>query len=365
MSEGVEILRFAIVGIIGDGIFGSGGGNHADALDTLGAFRVAVDGDQDAVDAYVRGSDLERDRHLSREGLDYAFLTAAKNGVVRAAHTDVGDICGTAGEDAFIGGDDVGVGAEDAGDAAVEIVAHGDLLGRGLGVDIKKDDVGLVFEFTDDGIGCPIGAIRRFHKDAAEKGEGADSRALGSCINGEILPRRRGAPVGGSDDVCGVLERRDYISLAIGVVAEGDEIRTVSDHLVVYLRSTAGAAGCILGVDNDAVDLVIANKRAKLPGYHVPAGSADHIANTEYVYLHRPLIPKKDRNGLCGARCILHYLAYSTQRTSRSRVTLISPGYVISSSIFLAISRAIFVAESSSILLASTMTRISRPACIA
>ena len=59
---------------------------------------------------------------------------------------------------------------------------------------------------------------------------------------------------------------------------------------------------------------------------------------------------------------LLFYRAYSTLRTSRMRVTLISPGYVISDSIFLAISRAIFILTLSSTLWASTITRTSRPA---
>lgn len=56
------------------------------------------------------------------------------------------------------------------------------------------------------------------------------------------------------------------------------------------------------------------------------------------------------------------YFAYSTALTSRITVTLISPGYCIDSSIFLAISRAIFIETASSTALASTITRTSRPA---
>ena len=59
------------------------------------------------------------------------------------------------------------------------------------------------------------------------------------------------------------------------------------------------------------------------------------------------------------------YFAYSTARTSRSKVTLISPGYVISASILLATSRAIRIALESFTLFAFTITRTSRPAWIA
>lgn len=56
------------------------------------------------------------------------------------------------------------------------------------------------------------------------------------------------------------------------------------------------------------------------------------------------------------------YLAYSTIRFSRINVTLISPGYLSSSSILWAISFAILAACKSLIISAFTNTRISRPA---
>ena len=56
------------------------------------------------------------------------------------------------------------------------------------------------------------------------------------------------------------------------------------------------------------------------------------------------------------------YLACSTNLFSLIRVTLISPGYLSSSSMRFAISRAIFSEEASSIFSGVTKTRISRPA---
>jgi len=64
-------------------------------------------------------------------------------------------------------------------------------------------------------------------------------------------------------------------------------------------------------------------------------------------------------------KSIISYRAYSTLRTSRITVTLISPGYCISLSIFLAMSRAILALILSSTSLASTITRTSRPAWMA
>ena len=57
-----------------------------------------------------------------------------------------------------------------------------------------------------------------------------------------------------------------------------------------------------------------------------------------------------------------YLLAYSTARVSRMTITLICPGKVKDSSIFLAISRLSKIEFSSDILSLSTMTRSSRPA---
>src|SRR5258707_771861 len=57
-----------------------------------------------------------------------------------------------------------------------------------------------------------------------------------------------------------------------------------------------------------------------------------------------------------------YHFAYSTQRVSRTTVTLIWPGYCSSPSIFLLMLRASAIASPSLILPGSTKTRISRPA---
>jgi len=59
------------------------------------------------------------------------------------------------------------------------------------------------------------------------------------------------------------------------------------------------------------------------------------------------------------------YLAYSTDRTSRSTVTRIWPGYSSSVSTLFRMSRASFAASSSLTFTGSTRIRISRPAWIA
>ena len=70
------------------------------------------------------------------------------------------------------------------------------------------------------------------------------------------------------------------------------------------------------------------------------------------------LLPQQDLNSA-------YYLAYSTVRVSRTTLTLICPGYTISSSIRLAISLAKSTEASSDTWSGFTIMRISLPACMA
>jgi hypothetical protein len=64
-------------------------------------------------------------------------------------------------------------------------------------------------------------------------------------------------------------------------------------------------------------------------------------------------------------RILFNYFAYATLRISRITVTFTCPGYCMSRSIFCEISKLSCPARSSDAFSASTITRNSRPACIA
>src|ERR1700681_4826467 len=78
---------------------------------------------------------------LGEEAADRLLLRHAEHTVVIAAHADVADIGGAAGQHAAIGGRRVGVGADDERKTPVEIMAEGLFLARRLGVKIAHRDV--------------------------------------------------------------------------------------------------------------------------------------------------------------------------------------------------------------------------------
>ena len=65
----------------------------------------------------------------------------ANHRVVRSGHADVGDVGRAVRQDALVGRLHVRVRADDDRDAAVEVPAHRDFLGRRLGVEVHEDDL--------------------------------------------------------------------------------------------------------------------------------------------------------------------------------------------------------------------------------
>ena len=70
--------------------------------------------------------------------------TNAQHRLDGAGHAQIRDVAGALGEHAVVGGGHVGVSAPERGDAAIQIVGHGQLLAGGLGVELHQREGGLV-----------------------------------------------------------------------------------------------------------------------------------------------------------------------------------------------------------------------------
>src|SRR5664280_2143787 len=99
-------------------------------------------GDQGGIQPDGPVADLELLRELSEEALQDDVGADADDGVQRPGHADVGHVGRAAGQDARVRRLHVRVRAEHRRDAAVEVVAHGDLLARRLGVEVDDDGLG-------------------------------------------------------------------------------------------------------------------------------------------------------------------------------------------------------------------------------
>ena len=118
------------------------GGRRAHRLDAAGEPGRIVGDDEDAAQrrlAALGDLRLVAGRHLGDEAADRRLLLHADHRVVIAAHAEIADIAGAAGQDLMIGGRDMGVGADHRRDAAVAIMAERHLLAGRLGMEIDDD----------------------------------------------------------------------------------------------------------------------------------------------------------------------------------------------------------------------------------
>ncbi len=296
-------------------------GVDADPFDPFGPSGVAVDRDHDPIDADVSRGDLERRRHLRTERLQNAVAPASEHGIVRAGHADVTDVGHALGQHPLIGGDDMGVRPKAATRAAVEVIAHRNLLAGGLGVEVHYDQVRLLLKPRDPFVGGGIGAVGRLHEQPANQRQNPHHGALARLV-------QRGAPAGGvfgevrrPADVVRPFQGLDDVALAERMVAKSDQIHAISQQLVVDLGREARSAGGVLGVGDHTVDGLLAHEGFELVGQDPPARAAHDIPDAQYVQSHRFL----SATAWALAR-IIAYLAYSMQRTSRNSVIWISPG---------------------------------------
>src|SRR6202041_3755238 len=91
------------------------------AVDGAGLAGGFIDVNLDGVHLHVAFGYGEFCGQSIAEALHEGFFLHADDGIVRAGHSDVGDVGGAAGKHAIIGGGDVGVGAEHGGNFAVEM----------------------------------------------------------------------------------------------------------------------------------------------------------------------------------------------------------------------------------------------------
>jgi hypothetical protein len=89
----------------------------------------------------------------------------------------------------------------------------------------------------------------------AEQVDRRDAHAVPRFDDGDAAARRQGARIRRADDVLAALEVRADPVTAVGVVAERDDVGAGRQEPVGELPRDAGAVGCVLAVDDAAVDV--------------------------------------------------------------------------------------------------------------
>ena len=179
-----------------------------------------------------------------------------------AGHADIGDEGGAPGQDAVVGGRHMGVGADDEAGAAVAEMAHGLLLAGRLAMHVDDDGVGAVAQRTGGELAVDRGEgiVERVHEDAAHGVDHQRALAVLGVDQRGAAAGRAGGIVGRADQARRALDEDQRLALVPGVVAERDGVGAGVDQLVVDRLGDAEAAGGVLAVDHDQVELPVGDE---------------------------------------------------------------------------------------------------------
>src|SRR5437660_1924208 len=195
-----------------------------------------------------------------------------------------------------------------------------------------------------DLVGLAERAVDRGHEDAAHEVE--HGHAVRAGLHGHVADARRaGREVGRTQEQVLLRDVLHDLLLVPDVVARGQHVGALLEHLLGHRPRHAEAAGGVLAVHHAEVDRVLLAQARQVLRQRGAPGLAEDVADHQDVHGH--------------------YLATSTARVSRITTTLMWPGYCISASMRLEMSFASWCASRSETTSARVMTRSSRPAWIA
>src|SRR5438093_1628208 len=137
-----------------------------DSLDRCSPAGRAINVNQYRIECHGSGRHRETVGDAGQEPLQDDVFVHPDAPVTRADHPDVGHVSGSTGQDPGIGGRDVRVSAHHGAGSAVQVPAHGRLLGSGLGMHIAKDDPRLRMS-SQDRVGGAERVVQRVQENPA------------------------------------------------------------------------------------------------------------------------------------------------------------------------------------------------------
>ena len=206
------------------------------------------------------------------------FLLVADHAVVVGAGAGVGLVGGAAGQDLAVGGRHVGVGADHQAGAAVAEMAHGHLLGGGLGVHVDDDGVGHRAQRA--GLQLAVdrgeGIVQRVHVHAAQQVDHQDPLAALGLEQLRAAARRvgEGRIVQRPDQPRLAHDVGQRLLLVPGVVAQRQAVGAGVEQLAGGGLGDAEAGGGVLGVDDHELEAEArgAGPAGGRPGPRGPSG---------------------------------------------------------------------------------------------
>ena len=183
----------------------------------------------------------------------------------------------------------VWVPTDEAG-AAVAEIAHRLLLARRLGVHVDDDGVGALPQRTGGQLAIDRGEgiVERVHEDAAHGIDDEDARAVPGLEQRRAAARRAGGIVERPNEARRALDEHQRLLLVPGMIAERDRVGAGVDQFAVDRLGDAEAAGGVLAVDHDEIELPVADEAGQALGDDGPPAAADDVADEQNAHTQLP-----------------------------------------------------------------------------
>ena len=224
-----------------------------------------------------------RARHLAQETVERLVLLHADDRIEIAGHADVGDEGGAARQDAVIGGRRMGMRADHERGAAIGEIAHRLLLAGRLAMDVDDDGVGVLAERAGGQLALDRreGIVERIHEDAAHGVDDQRALAVLGVDQRGAAARRAGRIIERANQPRRALDEHQRLALIPGMIAERDGVGAGVDEFVVDRLGDAEAAGGVLAVDDDEIELPVGDQSRQPLADDGAPGAPDHVADEQ------------------------------------------------------------------------------------
>ena len=126
--------------------------------------------------------------------------------------------------------------------------------------------------------------VERIHEDAAHRVHDQDARAVPGLDHGGAAPGRAGRIIDRTDELRRAFDEHQRFALVPGVIAERDRVHAGIEEFVEDALGDAEAAGRVLAVEHNAIELPFGDQPGQAFGHDRAAGTADHVADEQHAH---------------------------------------------------------------------------------
>ena len=130
--------------------------------------------------------------------------------------------------------------------------------------------------------------VERVHEDAAHGVDDEHPRAVFGLDQRRAAARRAGGIVDRPDQPRRALDEDQRLLLVPGMIAERDGVGAGVDEFAIDRLGDAEAAGGVLAVDHDEIELPVADEAGQALVDDGPPAAADNIADEQNAHAQRP-----------------------------------------------------------------------------